>query len=81
MTTMTRNRTSSRWHKPTPEQRVAANLAKGKAAKDAARQARATAEAASASPDEIEAVTRAASEAVMRRPLEDFLQVDPSRTR
>jgi hypothetical protein len=81
MTTMARNRPSSRWHKPTPEQRVAANLAKGKAAKDAARQARAAAEAAGAGPEQIEVVTRAASEAVMRRPLEDFLQLDSSRAR
>jgi hypothetical protein len=62
-----------RWSsKPSPEQRIAANRAKGKAAKEAAALAREAAVAAGAGPAEIEAVTRAASEEVMRRPLAEF---------
>jgi hypothetical protein len=63
-----------RWSsKPSAQQRVEANRAKGKAAKAAAARAREAALATGASPAEIEVVTRAASEEVMGRPLGEFL--------
>lgn len=55
------------------EARVQAHLARGKAAKEAARQARAEAEARGASPEEVAAVTHAASQRVIQTPLDAFL--------
>jgi hypothetical protein len=54
-------------------ERVQAHLARGKAAKEAARQARAEAEARGASAEEIAAVTHAASQQVIQMPLDAFL--------
>ncbi|HEY7201864.1 MAG TPA: hypothetical protein VIC57_16710 [Candidatus Dormibacteraeota bacterium] len=55
------------------ERRVQAHLARGKAAKEAARHARAEAEASGASPAEIAVVTHAASQRVIQTPLDEFL--------